>query len=66
MDVDIHAIEDVGSSDHHKVVAAEGATETDRAGNTVGVEHEDFPDQECSKETDEAGYWPREPGDRWG
>lgn len=66
MDVGSHATGDEGSSGHRTVAVAEGAAGTDRVGNTIGAEPEGYPDQECSKEKDEAGYWLREPGDRWG
>ena len=59
-DVGSHATGDEGSSDHRKVAAAEGAAGTNRAGNTIGAEPEpepeNYPDQECSKEKDAAGY----------
>lgn len=59
MDVGIHATEDGGSFGRRKVVAAEGAAETERAiPRGAGTER--------SKEKDVAGCWPREPGDRWG
>jgi hypothetical protein len=66
MDFGSHATGDEGSSGHRKVAAAEGAVGTDRAGNTIGAGPGDYPGQECSKEKDGAGYWLREPGDRWG
>lgn len=67
-DVGSHATGDEGSSGHRKVAAAEGAAGTDRAGNRIGAgpEPEGYPGQECLKEKDVAGYWLREPGDRWG
>jgi hypothetical protein len=65
MDVGSHATGGGGSSGHRKV-AAEGAAGTDRAGSTIGAGPEDYPGQECLKEKDGAGYWLREPGDRWG